>query len=175
MRQLLWSSLVLSGLAFQGCASQPKSEVKADKMASNVKASLKIKTKEVVYAKHNGKDLVGYVAEPVNAKNAPVVLVVHEWWGQTDDPRRRAEMLARLGYVAVAVDMYGNRSIAEHPKDAQAFMMETLKDMPGGEERFKKAMEFAKGLKSSDPNRLAAIGYCYGAGLSYTWHERAMI
>ncbi|NRA68786.1 MAG: dienelactone hydrolase family protein [Pseudobacteriovorax sp.] len=135
----------------------------SDSVSNPVKSE--IKTREVVYAKHKGKDLVGFIAEPANAKNAPVVLVVHEWWGQTDYPRKRAKMLAELGYIGMAIDMYGNRSIAKHPKDAQAFMMETLNDITEAEARFKSAMDYAKRLSTADSSKVAAIGYCYGGAV----------
>ena len=51
----------------------------------------------------------------------PGVLVVHEWWGRNDYVRKRAVMLAELGYVAMAVDMYGDGKAADHSKDAGAF------------------------------------------------------
>ncbi|NNE47369.1 MAG: dienelactone hydrolase family protein, partial [Rhodothermales bacterium] len=51
----------------------------------------------------------------------PGVLVVHEWWGHNEYSRRRAEMLAELGYTALAIDMYGDGKTAEHPDDAMTF------------------------------------------------------
>ncbi len=51
----------------------------------------------------------------------PGVLVVHEWWGHNDYARKRARMLAELGYTALAVDMYGDGKKADHPEDAQKF------------------------------------------------------
>lgn len=133
--------------------------------AASVEMSENITAEEVVYGKHKGKKLVGYIAKPKDTRNAPVVLVVHEWWGQTDYPRMRARMLAEMGYVAMAIDMYGNRDIAQHPKDAKAFMMATMKDMKGSEERFKIAMDFAKTIKGANSKKIAAIGYCYGGGV----------
>lgn len=49
----------------------------------------------------------------------PAVLVVHEWWGLTDYPVMRARKLAELGYIAMAVDMYGDGKIATNPMEAQ--------------------------------------------------------
>ena len=50
----------------------------------------------------------------------PGILVVHEWWGHDEYARRRARMLAGLGYVALAVDMYGEGKQALHPDDDYA-------------------------------------------------------
>ena len=45
----------------------------------------------------------------------PGVLVVHEWWGHNAYAKKRAEMLAKLGYTAFALDMYGAGKVASHP------------------------------------------------------------
>ena len=58
--------------------------------------------------------LKGYLAydDAVQGKR-PGILVVHEWWGQNAYARHRADMLAKLGYTALAVDMYGDGKQAE--------------------------------------------------------------
>src|SRR5947208_2711356 len=72
-----------------------------------VVAHAETKGKEVDY-KHGDVALRGYLAvdESVSEKR-PGVLVVHEWWGHDDYARSRADQLAKLGYVAFALDMYG--------------------------------------------------------------------
>jgi len=47
------------------------------------------------------------------------VLVVHEWWGHNDYARKRTDMAAELGYIELALDMFGDGKTAAHPKDAQ--------------------------------------------------------
>ena len=68
--------------------------------------------KEVSYS-DNGVTLKGYIAydDAVQGKR-PGVLVVHEWWGHNAYVRKRADMLAQLGYIALAVDMYGDGKTA---------------------------------------------------------------
>ncbi len=53
------------------------------------------------------------------AGKRPVVLVVHEWWGMNDYIKRRVRDLAALGYLAMAVDFYGNNKRADNPTDAE--------------------------------------------------------
>ena len=93
-------------------------------------------TKEVSY-KDGDTVMKGYLAYDNKFKGKrPGVLVVHEWWGHNAYARKRAEMLAGLGYTALAVDMYGNGKHTEHPKDAGAFSGEVKKNMAVAESRF---------------------------------------
>jgi len=105
----------------------------------------------------------GYLAydESITGKR-PGVLVVHEWWGLNDYARKRARMLAALGYTALAVDMYGDGKQAMHPDDAKAFSSELMKNFDVAQARFLAAMEFLKQQATVDPSRIAAIGYCMG-------------
>lgn len=73
-------------------------------------------------------------------------------------------MLAKLGYTAFALDMYGTGKLAEHPDDAQKFMQATLADMNVAEARFNVAMQLLQYHPTVKPNKIAAIGYCFGGG-----------
>lgn len=108
----------------------------------------------------------GYLAydDAVGAPR-PGVLVVHEWWGHNDYARKRAEMLAGLGYVALALDMYGDGKVAEHPDNAMAFMQSVTADMPEAERRFDAAREVLQRQPNVDRERIAALGYCFGGAM----------
>lgn len=95
----------------------------------------------------------------------PAVLVVHEWWGHNEYARERARMLAKLGYTALAVDMYGDGKQAAHPEDAGKFSGEVMKNIPSAEARFRAAMDVVKNHASVDASKIAAIGYCFGGGV----------
>jgi len=85
--------------------------------------------KEVSYS-DNGVTLKGYVAydDAISGKR-PGVLVVHEWWGHNAYVRKRADMLAQLGYIAFAVDMYGDGKVADHPDDAGKYATEVKSNL----------------------------------------------
>jgi dienelactone hydrolase len=108
----------------------------------------------------------GYVAydDSVSGKR-PGILVVHEFWGHNEYARKRARMLAELGYVALAVDMYGEGKGSGHPDEARKFATEIRKNMDLGRIRFLAAMEVLKGNEHTDPDRIGAIGYCFGGGI----------
>jgi dienelactone hydrolase len=128
-------------------------------------AAPEIKGEPVDY-KAGGVTMKGYLAYDASIKGKrPGVLVVHEWWGQNEYARKRARMLAELGYTALAVDMYGEGKIATHPDDAAKFSSETMKDFPVAKERFEAAMKLLKSQPTVDPTRIAAIGYCFGGGV----------
>jgi dienelactone hydrolase len=108
----------------------------------------------------------GYLASDGKIQvKRPGVLVVHEWWGLNAYARKRARMLADLGYVALAVDMYGEGKQAEHPDDASKFSSEIMNNFEGAKARFQAALNFLKSRPDVDPDRIAAIGYCFGGGV----------
>jgi dienelactone hydrolase len=114
----------------------------------------------------DGVAMKGYLAydKSITGKR-PGVLVVHEWWGLNDYARKRARMLAAMGYTALAVDMYGGGKQAMHPDDAGQFSSELMKNFDTAKTRFMAALDFLKKQKTVDPDRIAAIGYCFGGGI----------
>lgn len=126
-------------------------------------AEVKGKTVEYTY---EGTTLKGYLAYDDSIKGKrPGVLVVHEWWGLNDYAKKRADMLAGLGYTALALDMFGNGKTADHPSDAQKFTSETMSNMAVAEGRFDAALDFLKKQPTVNPDEIAAIGYCFGGGI----------
>ena len=123
-------------------------------------------TQEVDY-QVAGVKLQGYLAyhQSQSASPKPAVLVVHEWWGHNAYARKRAEMLAELGYVAFALDMYGDNKLAQHPDDARKFMQEALSNKPMLKKRFLAALNYVKRLDNVDKQSIAAIGYCFGGAV----------
>ncbi|MCB1857787.1 MAG: dienelactone hydrolase family protein [Gammaproteobacteria bacterium] len=95
----------------------------------------------------------------------PGVLVVHEWWGHNDYARKRARMLAALGYTALAVDMYGDGKQADHPQDASQFSGEVTRNMEIAAARFDAAKQLLQQQPSVNPDDISAIGYCFGGGI----------
>lgn len=128
-------------------------------------AQAEVQGKEVTY-RANGTLLKGYIAydDAIQGKR-PGVLVVHEWWGLGDYARKRARMLAQLGYTALALDMYGEGRQAHHPDDAGKFAGELAKNLPLAKTRFEAAMEYLRQQKNVDAKNIAALGYCFGGSV----------
>lgn len=110
--------------------------------------------------------LVGYIAYDDAIKTPhPGVLIVHEWWGHNEYARKRARMLAELGYTALAVDMYGDGKTAAHPKEAGEFAKQATQDPAVTRARFLAANEILANHKSVAKDKIGAIGYCFGGGV----------
>ncbi len=128
-------------------------------------AGADVKSKVVDY-KQGSTPLQGFLAWDDAAKGKrPGIIVVHEWWGQNQHARDSALRLAKQGYVAFALDMYGKGKVTTHPKDAQAFMAEATKDPKAMDARFKAALDILEKDPHVDPNKIGAIGYCFGGGV----------
>jgi dienelactone hydrolase len=125
-------------------------------------ASGELKTKVIDY-KDGDTPLRGYLAwdDSIDGKR-PAVLVVHEWWGLNDYARGRAEQLARMGYIAFAVDMYGQGKVTTHPQEAGQWAGEIRRNSDGWVRRAKAGLKVLKEQSQTDKDRIAAIGYCFG-------------
>jgi dienelactone hydrolase len=120
---------------------------------------------DVTYSGDN-LNMKGYLAYDANQDGKrPGILVVHEWWGHNEYARERARMLAELGYVALAVDMFGDGKLAQHPGDAGQFAGEVFSNLDGARARFEAALETLKKDERVDPEKIGAIGYCFGGSV----------
>jgi dienelactone hydrolase len=134
-------------------------------MAMALSANAALVTESVVY-RSGDTQMKGYLAydDTIQGKR-PGVLVVHEWWGHNDYARSRAEKLAAMGYAALAVDMYGDGKLADHPEDAGSFAGEVRKNMGIATERFMAAYTLLASHPTVSGDELSAIGYCFGGGI----------
>jgi len=129
-------------------------------LACSVQAAVQSRT---VSYQVDDTEFTGYLYwDDAQSGKRPGVLVVHEWWGLNDYARKRARMLAELGYVAFAVDMYGNDQVTDKPDQAREWMQEVTADVEGWRERAMKGVEQLLGSGMVADDQLAAIGYCFG-------------
>jgi len=94
----------------------------------------------------------------------PGVLVIHEWWGLNEYAKKRAAMLAELGFVAFAADMYGDGRVTDQAEQASTWMQEVTADVEGWRERALLGLAQLRDSGLVSGNNLAAIGYCFGGG-----------
>jgi dienelactone hydrolase len=124
---------------------------------------------EVTYKSADGTTLKGYVAYDESKKGKrPAIVVIHEWWGNNDYNRHRADMLAQLGYIAIAADMYGDGKIGNDPKEAGALAGPFYGNPQLAKERIEAAVNKIKEYAQTDASKMACIGYCFGGSMSLT-------
>jgi dienelactone hydrolase len=104
----------------------------------------------------------GYLAIPQGTEARPGVLVVHEAPGLDQHAKRRAEMLAELGYIALAADLYGGGIVGEGPEQAFALMGPLRENPDLLRRRVRAGLDALAALPGVDVRRLGAIGYCFG-------------
>ena len=122
---------------------------------------------EVLRYAAGGRELASYIAwDPAREGKRPGVLVLPEWWGLNDYARRRARELAGLGFVAVAVDVYGDGREAADAAEAGSLMGGLFTDIPALNERLRAAYEQLRQHPLVDGERIGAMGYCLGGALS---------
>lgn len=131
-------------------------------VGGNVSAELK---KEMVTYEQGGTTLEGYlVYDDSFTELRPGVLVVHQWMGLTDYEKNRADMLAGLGYVAFALDIYGKDVRPQNRQEAGQQAGKYRGDIALFRARLNAGLEQLKKANYVDQDRLAAIGYCFGGG-----------
>ena len=124
-------------------------------------ARAELKTQTLEY-KDGDTTLKGYLAyDDAHEGKRPGVVVVPEWWGVNDYPKARAEQLAKLGYVALVADIYGEGLVVSDPKEAGKRAGEA-KQAGWLRSRGKLAVEQLRKHEHVDPQNVAAIGYCFG-------------
>ncbi len=129
---------------------------------ASLHAGAEVVTETVEY-RDGDTQLEAYVATDTGIDGPrPGVLVCHAWWGQGEYAQRRARMLAEMGYTAVVLDMYGQGVFTDDPGQAQKLAGQFYQDRASFRQRAAAGLEVLRQQPDVDPNRLAAIGYCFG-------------
>ena len=137
----------------------------SEKEATMTAKTPAIKMEAVSYSSDSAA-LTGYVAYDSNlTAKLPVVLIVHEWWGLNDYVKSRAKQLAELGYLAMAVDMYGNGKMGNNPDEAGKLATPFYQNPAFAKSRFDAALAKIKTYSQADTSKIAAIGYCFGGSV----------
>ena len=164
MKQLM--SLIIIVVVLFACNNQSNSSsTAADSTIKETAKAPSVKEENVTYTGDN-ITMDGYVAYDASKEGKrPAVIIIHEWWGLNDYPKMRARKLAELGYVAMAIDLYGNGKTADNPNDAGKFAGEFYQNPQMAKVRFDAALNKLKTYSEVDTNNIAAIGYCFGGGM----------
>jgi dienelactone hydrolase len=112
-----------------------------------------------------GTVMHGRLALPDGDGRAPAVLIAHEGNGLDEFQRTRPERLAALGYVALAMDYYGGGRVYDDPQAMLARVAEVGADLDHVRALGRAGLDVLTAQPRTDPDRLAAIGYCFGGSL----------
>ena len=120
-------------------------------------------TKDIAYA-IDGKTYTGYLADDEGRRaKRPGVLVCHQGMGLTEHAKERARMLAGLGYVAFALDMFGR--VATSRDDVMTLIGGLTSNPSELAKRAQAGLNVLKDHPATDEQRLAAVGYCFGGSV----------
>ncbi|MTI30722.1 dienelactone hydrolase family protein [Xanthovirga aplysinae] len=118
--------------------------------------------KEIDY-KAGEQNLKGYlVYNKKGIEKRPAILVVHDWNGCDEFVKHKAQLIAEIGYVGFAVDMYGNGQIGQNDEDKSQLMDNLLENRILIQERMLAALNTVKILDQVDSEKIGTIGYCFG-------------
>src|SRR5690349_13667352 len=134
-------------------------------MAITANANAAIKEEPVTYS-DGETTMKGFVVydDAITAKR-PGIVMVHEWWGITPHIHNEARKFAQQGYTAFIADMYGDAKTADNPKDAGALSGSVMKDPKAMESRFKVARDQLAKQATVNPQKIGAVGYCFGGAV----------
>jgi len=136
----------------------PLAAILADPLLARAAAS---ELENVSISTASGKKVNAAMARP-DAKKAPAVLLVHEWWGLNDQIKSVAREFANLGYLALAIDLYDG-NVTANPEQARAYMQAT-----NGDEARETVAAWGKWLLShpTATGKAGSVGWCFGGGWS---------
>ena len=134
-------------------------------MAIVTSANAAIKEEPVTYT-DGQTTMKGFVVyDDATTAKRPGIIMVHEWWGITPHIHAEARKYAQAGYTAFIADMYGDAKTADNPKDAGALAGSVMKDPKVMESRFNAARAALAKQASVNPQKIGAVGYCFGGAV----------
>lgn len=117
--------------------------------------------KAVIY-QQGGAALEGFhVYDDALVGKRPAILVIHQWTGLGDYEKRRSRMLAEMGYNVFAADIYG-QGIRPLVPDAAREAGKYKGDRALYRARLTAGLVWLRADERTDPEKIAAIGYCFG-------------
>jgi carboxymethylenebutenolidase len=109
------------------------------------------------------KKTSGFLAKPTDARKYPAVIVIHEIWGLVDHIKDVSRRIAREGFVALAIDLFGGKVVSklEEGRKLREELTEAkiIGDLKGG-------FNYLQSSEYVHPKRIGSVGFCMGGGLS---------
>ena len=115
----------------------------------------------IEFKRPDGRGVDGYLAEPVESRDAPGVVVIQEWWGLNDQIKGVADKLAAGGYRALVPDLYRGQ-VALEANEAEHLM----NDLDFGDAAGQDVRGAVQYLKGSGSEKVGVTGFCMGGALT---------
>jgi dienelactone hydrolase len=157
MKKLISNLFITASILFISCNTNSS---KKNKVIGQ------IKTENVIY-KNDTAVYSGYVAFDSSTEiKRPVIFIIHEWWGQNDYVKRRANQFAELGYLAMAIDLYGENKTAKTVEEAANFSKPFYQNSSLAKNNYELAYAILKNYPQADTNNMAIVGFCFGGSMA---------
>lgn len=117
---------------------------------------------EPIFCEHEGEVLHGQIAVPSGTGPFPAVMIVHSAYGLGSQMQSIALRLAGEGYIALAIDMYGQGAYSEDSREISELVKRLWGNAVRQRSRMKVWHQRLKAINNVDIGRIAAIGYCFG-------------
>jgi carboxymethylenebutenolidase len=135
--------------------------------SNNPASSVRLHNNSVHYYENNNS--TGYLVYPELANNTqqrlPAVIMIHEWWGLNEDIKSQANILAREGYVVLAVDLYGGEVATTSDRSRE--LSSSVRNNPSSAiDNLQSAVNYVKSLEIVDGSKVASLGWCFGGDWS---------
>lgn len=132
--------------------------------AASIAAERAVVAETLAYAEVADELRYGHFVIPSDMVDPlPAIIVIHEWWGLNDGVRSVADRLAGLGYIVLAVDLYGGK-IAATPADARKMMLDVVENPEDARENIRQAYQFLE--ETAGAPSIGSLGWCFGGGWS---------
>ena len=118
-------------------------------------------TKEIEY-RGDGKLFKGFCAYPDNRSNLSAILIAPAWAGRDKFACEKAIYLAKKGYLAFAIDVYGDAKVGQSKEENASLMTPLLEDKYALMTRLRSAYSTVSRMARVDKTSMAAIGFCFG-------------
>jgi carboxymethylenebutenolidase len=134
-------------------------------------------TQEMLTRLHNSSvsyydNTTGYLVYPELANNTqqqqqllPAVIMIHEWFGLNEHIKNQADILAKEGYVVLAVDLYRGEVATDFNRAME--LSSSVRNNPASAiDNLQSAVNYVKSLEMVDGSRIASLGWCFGGDWS---------
>jgi len=116
-------------------------------------------TEDFVKTKELNEDFYGYLAKPKEEGTYPGIIMIHEWWGLNDNIKEMAQILAKEGYVVLAIDLYNNE-VAENSSKARELATSVRTNPEEAIKTMKKGIEYLR--NEENVQKVGSLGWCFG-------------